>query len=480
MHRNSLIEILRTFTAEENKKFNDFVKSPYFNKKSTVTKLWDVIKKCSPGFTDEELKRETVWKNLFPDKEFNYGVMKNLIWDLQKLAERFIELEVYSLKKFEQKNNLLTGLLNKELTAQFEKNLKSVKSEINKSADIDFYYYKYLFEAKEQNYFNHYRKIKEPGFCNSAPMNEYLTSNYFMKLFSENYNSLLLSKFYSKPFDSYFILEAFKFFENSLSKDDENVLAMYFTLKILMNTDDDESYNLLKKLMTENVKKFNPVMSYNLGMSLIGYCSYNLMNGRMEFVKDQFEICRLLIENNLHNPEDLKSISGSFFVKAVNAASAVYEFDWADKFIENFKDKLQTENKEHFLLMSLITLNIKRKNFDAALSYLSKAETKELVQKVSIRRYQIMIYYELGYTEELYSLIDTAKHFISNDVKTSEAVKKTFFNFVSIVLKLINLRSDISKKERKYELENLKNEILRSESTNKIWLMEKIEEIVKS
>lgn len=211
-------------------------------------------------------------------------------------------------------------------------------------------------------------------------------------------------------------------------------------------------------------------------MSLIGYCSCHLMNGNLSFVNDQFEICKLLIENNLYNGDEPKYISGSFFVKTVNSASAANEFDWAEKFIHDFRGKLYPDKKEHYIIMALITLNIKRKNFDEALNYLSKAEAKELVQKINIKRYQIMIYYELGYAEELYSFIDTSKHFISNDVKSSEAVKKTFFNFISIVLKLTNLKSDISKKKHKYELEKLKNEILLSESTNKIWLLEKIED----
>lgn len=259
MLRNSLLEILRKFSKEGTKKFNDLIFSPFFNKKSPVTKLWDEIKKHAPGYTSGDLNSEAVWKNIFPDKKFNYGVMKNLIRDLQKLSERYIDLEIYRQKKFEQRNNLLTGLLSKDIVTQFEKNLKSVKSEINRSeSESEYFYYMYVFEANEQNYFNHFRKTKEPEFSDPFPMIEYLSSSFFVIFFSENYNSLMLSKFYNKTYDTGFIKEAFKFFENSLSKDDENVRVFYYGLKILMDTEDDESYYLLKKIVKENIKRFNP------------------------------------------------------------------------------------------------------------------------------------------------------------------------------------------------------------------------------
>ena len=90
MLKSSLLEILRTFTKQELIKFEDFVRSPYFNKKENVLKLLLEIKKYSPDFADDNLGKETVWKKLFPDKEYNYGILKNLIFDLNQLADRFM------------------------------------------------------------------------------------------------------------------------------------------------------------------------------------------------------------------------------------------------------------------------------------------------------------------------------------------------------------------------------------------------------
>ncbi|HMS65746.1 MAG TPA: hypothetical protein PKD83_10905 [Ignavibacteria bacterium] len=96
MLNTSLLEILRTFDKAELKRFEDFVQSPYFNKKTIIIKLFKNLKKYAPDFKKDNLKREIVWKSLYPEKEFNYGVMKNLIYDLTQLVERFLAEETIS------------------------------------------------------------------------------------------------------------------------------------------------------------------------------------------------------------------------------------------------------------------------------------------------------------------------------------------------------------------------------------------------
>ncbi|MBK6878072.1 MAG: hypothetical protein IPG99_16910 [Ignavibacteria bacterium] len=71
------------------KSFADYVDSPFFNKKSSITKFFKSITVFYPDFNDESLGREILWKSLYPAKPYNYGVMKNLIHDLTKLAEDF-------------------------------------------------------------------------------------------------------------------------------------------------------------------------------------------------------------------------------------------------------------------------------------------------------------------------------------------------------------------------------------------------------
>ena len=74
MIKTSLIEILRSFSSEEIQRFKDFVSSPYHNKIKNLEKLFLIIKNYSPGFSDPGLEKEKVWRKLFQDKKYNYGI----------------------------------------------------------------------------------------------------------------------------------------------------------------------------------------------------------------------------------------------------------------------------------------------------------------------------------------------------------------------------------------------------------------------
>ena len=58
----------------------------------------------------------------FPGRKFSYSVMKNLIYELNKLAEKYLVLEDKESEKFSEGYKLLRQLRQRALNGQFEKN----------------------------------------------------------------------------------------------------------------------------------------------------------------------------------------------------------------------------------------------------------------------------------------------------------------------------------------------------------------------
>ena len=69
-------QVLKMLTAMEKKSFVLKIQTQKPDKESA---LWKELKKHSPEFVSESLDRKLIYSKLFPSKEFNYGVMKNLI-----------------------------------------------------------------------------------------------------------------------------------------------------------------------------------------------------------------------------------------------------------------------------------------------------------------------------------------------------------------------------------------------------------------
>ncbi len=149
MKNSSLIEILRTFTPEENLRFDAFVSSAYFNKKSAVTKLWSEVKHYYPKYDSPELDREKVYEKIFPGNKYNYGTYKNLVFDLTKLAEKFLAVEKMLADNFQSGIYLLNQLREKSLGNLFSQKYRSIEKSIKESGSFGDRY-KMLLEMTEE------------------------------------------------------------------------------------------------------------------------------------------------------------------------------------------------------------------------------------------------------------------------------------------------------------------------------------------
>jgi len=479
MLNSTLLDILRTFDKDQIKKFGIFLISPYHNNNSNVIKLFNSIKTYSPEFINAGLEREILWKALFPGRDFHYGVMKNLIYELQKLTEKFLSFEKYSSNEFEFEMNLLDALLDKKLITLFTKNAKNLKVQMLKSnIDLNYFYNKYILESRELNYlYLNKNAATKPGSSTGNP-NESLLIFFFINFFNSNYNSLHESILYNNPYDTEYVNSVTGYFNISPVKKNKYASMFSSVIDTLLNPNDESIYFGLKNLFGKNSGRLGKELRYNVLTALINFCNFQIMKGNTKFIKEQFTIYKMMIESGNYNNGKDNYINPYMYINIVSMAANLRQYGWAEKFVERFKTKLETPHLDQCFNFAMVSLNLKRKKFDTAMEYLSRLKSGDVIDKITIRRFQLMLYYESGYFDELHSLIDSSRHFITNDHKTSARAKSIFKNFLYFVNKFTEVKGNL--KNIKYDdfyLNNLKNQINERDVSNKIWLMEKFDEL---
>ncbi|MBK7160154.1 MAG: hypothetical protein IPH77_16880 [Ignavibacteria bacterium] len=310
--------------------------------------------------------------------------MKNLIFDLNKLAERFLQIQNYESKKFEQDINLLEKINEKGLLKQYEKNLKSFKDETDKTTfDQNFFYYKYIAEVKKHAFlFSNNSRIKDKNFCNPENMNEYLIAFFLVNFFIKNYDFLHESQFYDKPVDTSVLETVCNFFENTTLRKNEFVLIYYYTLKIIMDLNDVESFGRLKELMNKNFKQFSHVEKFNIHLAMVNFCNIKMMKGSPDFIRELFAIYKKMVENGFYSSDKDGYINSSMYANIVSTAGNLREFGWAEKFLLKFQNKLHVSEKELYFSLANATLNIKKRNFNEALGNLSRCKVQTRLLKL--------------------------------------------------------------------------------------------------
>ena len=273
MKNSTLIEILRTFSKDEMARFDDFTASPYHNKKSNVTKLYRSLKKFAPDFPPEKIAKEEIWKLVFPGKEYNYGIMKNLIYDLNKLAVKFLELEIHSQKTFENDLNQLDSYRLKNLKSLFIKKLAESRETLDASPlDNQTHYRRYMLECSEMSFvdYGYLFPLKEHDY--HAEINKSLLLFYCTNQLYHNISSVQYSFNSSAVMDREAHAKLLEIYDGSPYKDPYTEI-LERSYKALAGPGNKDDYENAKKVFFENYNKCAKDIQYDLttNIKLIGY-----------------------------------------------------------------------------------------------------------------------------------------------------------------------------------------------------------------
>lgn len=406
--------------------------------------------------------------------------MKNIIHDLNKLALKFIELESYSEKKFDADVNILEQFFKRRLLKSYEKKYAEVKKylEEEKPSD-DLYRKKNIFGNIELNYLSFKENIKDILRFDFVSKLQDINLTFFLNCFELNSNMEIYRFHYNKPYDEKF----FSYVKNMyLNYDFKNYYSeiQFYCMKCTYRGDNEADYFKLKELFYEHFDKLTKLDQFKISLALIHFCIAKIHRGNSFFVKERFQYHKIMDDNNLFSLEDKTKIKDGYMIlNTVIAACSVDEFEWCGKFIERNKVKLEPDTRDKFVNLSYTHLYFKKKDYNKALEYLSGCDNATGMDKINLKTYQIFLYFELGYFEELKNLIDTSRHFIRNDKGISAEVKTLYGRFIEAVNKLNECKyKKANNVEDDFGLSQLKGFISENEMPHKGWLKSKLAELI--
>ncbi len=492
MLKSSLLEILRTFSKQELIKFEDFVRSPYFNKKENVLKLFLEIRKYAPEFSSEKLEKEKVWKVLFPGKDYNYGIMKNLIHDLGKLCESFLCEEVYKDNEMQHSLDFLTSVFSRNIESIFINKIESTERSFRKNFETNKYVYAHEFYKQ----FGNILELKSNFFHVNTPQNkkqnelknvsEFLIYGFllncfrvFHKLMVHNLDlnlspdSNIMFRLLKEMDDNSILKDIIDYSENSSTKDHKILKANYLMYKALTANLSADAYNEFKNFLFENSSCFSKDEIKALHVGLLTSLT-NLKITTDKFYHEYFSIIQMGFQSKVMLNND-GSITYQSFFSIVNVSLGAGEIKFVEEFINSYKNKLPLNLRESMYNYSMAQLNFAKKNFDKAVEFLSLIKDEPGFLKFSIKNIQMSIYYELDDRVAFDYSLDSFKHFIKKNKLTNESRVLTLTQYCNYIKTLFKLRE----KPDRFGLTNLKREITVKKVINKKWILEKIEELEK-
>lgn len=434
MITSKLVQVFKSLNEIEIKQFNDYIRSPYFNKKQEIIAFSDFLISIYPEFKAEKLDKTQIFKHLYPNTAYNEKKLGYLMSDLTKLLCSFItDLE---LNKENKSLFFARSLLDRNLDKLFKKeiNIISKNQEKRDLKGTDYFYDNFkLYEAKHL-YFEKLNVRKEDD--NIYLASEHLDLFYAIKklrriseilnraqVLGKEINFDKFQPFIQKVKTQYAQIDIFKaYLEMIEMQTKEDSLKNYMSLKQIISNPNRTIPN----------KELNDFYKY-----AVNYCFKRI---RLDKAFYQNEALQLYIENlKLGNLYIMGYLSQWTFKNIVKLGTLSEKYEWTAKFIEEYIEKIHPDQKNNAFHFNYAEIYFAKNELDLAQSHLLKVEfnDQELAYNLGTRLMLIKIFFEKDEEEALLSQIAAFTIFLKRNRDIKGVKKDQYLNFCLLLNKLL-------------------------------------------
>lgn len=467
MKELKLTAILKTFSKEEIRDFEKFLQSPFLNTAGVyVLNFFQRVKKYFPDFESENFTKQSVFKSMYPKEKYNDTRLRKLISETMKLALEFISIKNFLNDDHSKGMYMLEELSERNIDSIFEIKSKEMmkRLEAEKVKDYQYYQKKYdIIQSAKSFYFNRERKKSIALF--DEEINS--LSKYFALLFIHKF----IERFKEKHSftDANFALPFFNEISNYAAETysgKENLFDLYYTELLLHLTGEEKYYFSLKHIKEKVFNKIEISSLSNIYSTLANYAAEQQENGKVNYLNEIFILYKEILKRKLYG----NIFSEFLFVNIVTTALRLGEIKFAEKFINDYKNKMNREVREDTYNYCLANILFSKKKFSSSLEAISKINFSFPLHKYLVKNLTLKIYFELNEADSIFSLIDSYKHILKRDKSVPQNVRMLITNFANFIREMIRIKNGEKK------LEDIEVRIKKSVTAEKLWLLSKVSE----
>jgi len=475
----SVIELLKNLSKKEQSGLKAFAACAFFNQDGKVSTLLNtflnfinsniIVDECVLLSLHSELSEVSAKKSNLARRSYIYAKMSLLL----KLTQQFVT--IIALQKCEKtKADLLQQqLLERKQYRTYKKFIKSQKNTLKATLkDAEHYEYQYIIENSALSYAQHSGNLAKQN--NIGIVKDSLTQYYLLQQmdfylvelsFAE---SSIAHQINTSTFDAIQpLLNLPQFSGHPLFK------VYLSVIKMLKEKTKDAFFQLQSDL--ESYYSEIPIGSLkNFYNSMCNFCSFQFRNGKIEFIRYQFDIYKIMEEKNLLFTDDQIHISNLHNI--ITVSCNVNKFDWATKMLDKYYAFLPIHLCDAVKNYHQGAIAYYKKDYQLAIDYLLPLPTINLSHDVNRRSIMIKAFYELNvdYKETTHTLFRSFEKYVGEQKKLSKKSKISFKNFIRTLINLYRIKHQATK----MQLPNVKQKLLAQQlNSNKSWLLEKVKEL---
>lgn len=436
MHSNIAIELLKTFSGEELKRFEEYISSPFFNKSKVLIKLFNILEKHHPDFSSPVIAKEKLFKKLYPDKAYNEQSLRNRMAELSEMIKSFMAFERFDKNEMQKKQYYVEALTQRKKYKLGEQSVTNLLQSLkeNEILDVDHFLHKLQTLEKAGQIFFSLGEESDKRFNVIIEKGENLI-NYFLIYILQVFHDIMISlQITNRKIElniTHEFLDSFDwelFLKKLKMKNYKyyNLLYIYFNMyKTLKNYNEENYYSLKEAIFTE-FDRYGKTDQFNFIVFLLHAIYNELALKDPKFYRESFELNKFALSKNIYMLDHFNHFPSAMFWSICNNAININELEWLEEFVKEYSPQLSSEEQNNMHNYFMARIHWKKNNYDKSLEALSKIDydkMDDIQERIHLRLLYLMNYYELGIEDSLFSLIDSYKHYLTDNKEVPEYIK---------------------------------------------------------
>jgi hypothetical protein len=470
MTDNKLIELFNNLSGPEKRECTNFIKSPYFNQRADVARLWDfLLVKKGQIFSAEE-----AWQWVYNEKnETSTKVIaySNAQW---RYLQSFLlaQIEGFLAQRAFEKTPLLADL--HLSTVYREKNFVKPIEHLHHRAEeklekiprhYAFFHHQYLLEWEK------YAAAESQGRDRTTNLAAVSKAFDVYTICGKLRHACLMESHravFQASYDDTFLPILLQYLEGNELLAEPNIALYFYCYRALINGQSAD-FQQFKKVMESFPNEFPSEERRALLLLAVNFCIKRLNSGESEYANEALDFYEIgLTTGALLDRGQL----GRFAYKNIAALGLkLGKFDWVEHFLTQYAPLLGEKYREAHFDYNLAKLFFSKKDYTQAMPLLARVDESDLLLNLDSRVMLLKMYYETEEWGALDALLTSFKIMLLRKKKVIGYHQQHYLHTLRYVQKLTRLQFQDKKAVSKIREEvALNNSVI-----EKAWILEKLQ-----
>jgi hypothetical protein len=441
MQNSRLHELLQSFSPTELTAFGKYLRSPFFNHREDVVRLFDYFFKKKETKRAGVFDKAVVFENIFPQATYDEKQLGYTMSFLLKSAESFLVYEEMA-KSGEAvfQLHLAKAVKKKGLEKHFSTAIKKAEKALAEQPhrNIDYHYFNHLLHLEKYETGAMEKRTASRSFQEMA---DETTVFFIASKLRQSCTALMHKAISQTDFKMDFLEEILAQVERHQWHQLPAIGMYYYGFKALSDMDNPTWFDQLRLAMKRYFHHFpNPEMRdiYTLA---VNYCIRQIntqkgAQGQSFHLQQVFDIYKEGLDNGVFLNNG--TLSRFTYNNIANAGLGLKAFEWVERFLFDYKPQLEPKHQESSYLFNLASLYFRKPDYDRALKLLTQAEFDDLLHNLDARRMLLRIYFDLGEIDALDSLLDSFSIFLRRR-RDIGYLRQNYLNLIRFTKKLLQV-----------------------------------------